>query len=109
MSKFGNIINQAKNGQTGGEPESQKTRKKESRNTGIAVKQNTSKQESQNTGKPESQNTGKPESTTEEKSVNLSIKVPETLRRHWSAEAKREGTSITSIVTEALNDRFGKP
>lgn len=84
MSKFGDIINQAKNGQ----PEVP-----ENQNASIA----------------ENQNTGKPESATEEKSVNLSIKVPETLRRHWAAEAKREGTSITAVVTEALNNKFGKP
>ena len=56
----------------------------------------------------ESQNTGKPEIIKEEM-VNLSIKVPASRRRHWVAEAKRNGTSITAVVTEALNARFGSP
>lgn len=84
MSKFGNIIKQAKDGQTG-IPENQNAGIDENRNTGIPAKQD------------------------DEKGVNLSIKVPENLRRHWSAEAKREGISITAVITEALNNRFGKP
>ncbi len=68
---------------------------------------------------PESQNTGKPENQKEsqesvlvvekEKDVNLSIKVPEPLRRHWVSEAKRQGTSLTAAITEALIEKFGKP
>ena len=41
--------------------------------------------------------------------VNLSIKVPESLRRHWVAEAKRRGMTITAVVTEALSAEFGQP
>jgi predicted HicB family RNase H-like nuclease len=68
---------------------------------------------------PESQNAGKPENQKEgqesvlvvekEKDVNLSIKVPEPLRRHWVSEAKRQGTSLTAAITEALIEKFGKP
>ena len=68
---------------------------------------------------PENQNAGKPESQKEsresvlvvekEKDVNLSIKVPEPLRRHWVSEAKRQGTSLTAAITEALIEKFGKP
>lgn len=132
MSKFGNIINQAKSGETGkpviqktsntasqqaskpakqktSKPEIQKTGNTASQNKGNMASQKTGKAVNQKTGKPESGNSGLPENTVDDRSVNLTIKVPETLRRHWSAEAKREGTSITAIVTEALNDRFGKP
>lgn len=41
--------------------------------------------------------------------VNLSIKVPESFRRHWVAEAKRRGMTITAVVTEALSEEFGQP
>lgn len=41
--------------------------------------------------------------------VNLSIKVPLSLRRHWAAEAKRRGTTLTAAISEALAARFGEP
>ena len=44
-----------------------------------------------------------------EKMVNLSIRVPKRLRMHWVAEAKRHDTSITAVITEALNAKFGTP
>ena len=43
-----------------------------------------------------------------EEMVNLSIRVPKRLRMHWVAEAKRHDTSITAVITEALNARFGR-
>jgi len=44
-----------------------------------------------------------------DETVNLSIKVAAVRRRHWVAEAKREGTTITSVIIEALSNRFGEP
>jgi hypothetical protein len=44
-----------------------------------------------------------------EPDVNLSIKVSAPRRRHWAAEAKREGTTLTAAITEALSNRFGEP
>lgn len=44
-----------------------------------------------------------------EPDVNLSIKVSATRRRHWAAEAKRKGVTLTSAITEALSARFGEP
>lgn len=41
--------------------------------------------------------------------VNLCVKVPISLRRHWSAEAKRQGVTMTSVIIEALKTRFGEP
>ncbi|MDQ3816283.1 MAG: hypothetical protein M3362_01165 [Acidobacteriota bacterium] len=41
--------------------------------------------------------------------VNLSIKVATSRRRHWVAEAKRRGTTLTAAITEALSERFGEP
>jgi predicted DsbA family dithiol-disulfide isomerase len=41
--------------------------------------------------------------------VNLSIKVAASRRRHWAAEAKRTGTTLTAAITEALSEKFGEP
>jgi sirohydrochlorin ferrochelatase len=62
------------------------------------------KQESQKTRKPESISTG-----SSEPDVNLSIKVAAARRRHWAAEAKRQGTTLTAAITEALSAKFGEP
>ena len=71
------------------------------------------------TEQPESQDSGKPENpqitgeaalvVQKEKDVNLSIKVPESLRRHWASESKRLGISMTSVITQALVEKFGTP
>jgi hypothetical protein len=62
------------------------------------------KQESKKTSKPENvqPSQGEPD-------VNLSIKVKVARRRHWAAEAKRRGTTLTAVITEALSERFGEP
>ena len=66
--------------------------------------------ENQNTNLPENQIFGSQESQIEkEPEVNLCVKVPKSLRQHWAAEAKRQGTTMTSVIIEALSDRFGKP
>lgn len=44
-----------------------------------------------------------------EPDVNLSIKVAVARRRHWAAEAKRQGITLTAAITEALSQRFGEP
>lgn len=44
-----------------------------------------------------------------EPDVNLSIKVAVARRRHWAAEAKRQGTTLTAAITDALSTRFGEP
>lgn len=62
--------------------------------------------------KPENQKPGKAGSEKKEDSdpgVNLSIKVATSRRRHWAAEAKRQGTTLTAAITEALSERFGEP
>ncbi|GCL56776.1 hypothetical protein NIES3806_41450 [Microcystis aeruginosa NIES-3806] len=64
--------------------------------------------ENQNTGFLESQNTNLPENRNEPE-VNLCVKVPKSLRQHWAAEAKRQGTTMTAVIMAALSDRFGKP
>jgi hypothetical protein len=64
-------------------------------------------QESQITGKPDNQKTGLPVEKEEE--VNLSIKVPKRLRRHWVAEAKRRDTTLTAAIISSLKEKFGEP
>lgn len=62
--------------------------------------------------KTDDKNTRKPENedlSVSEPDVNLSIKVKAARRRHWAAEAKRRGTTLTAVITEALSDRFGEP
>ncbi|ANV92134.1 hypothetical protein [Picosynechococcus sp. PCC 8807] len=67
------------------------------------------------TSKPASQisdqqnNQQSDQSTETEKMVNLCVKVPKSLRQHWAAEAKRNGITMTEVITEALNQKFGKP
>lgn len=70
-----------------------------------AATEEKSKQENQNTGLPESIKTRKPEG----EQVNLSIRVGKAQRLHWLVESKKQGTSLTEAITEALNARFGAP
>ena len=71
------------------------------------------KPKNQETKKPDNQITSQPEATEEstelEVEVNLCVKVPVSLRRHWSAEAKRTGVTMTRVIIEALKARFGEP
>ena len=69
------------------------------------------KPDNQETKKPDNQISSQPEATEEstELEVNLCVKVPVSLRRHWSAEAKRSGVTMTSVIIEALKARFGEP
>ena len=65
--------------------------------------------------KPDNQKSGKQDNqikevkTEAEKMVNLCVKVPKSLRQHWAAEAKRQGITMTEVITEALSQKFGKP
>ena len=52
--------------------------------------------------KPDNQITSNPE-------VNLCVKVSKSLRQHWAAEAKRNGVTMTSVIVEALTQKFGLP
>lgn len=61
--------------------------------------------------KQENKKARKPEANgdSSEPDVNLSIKVSAARRRHWAAEAKRQGTTLTATITEALSIKFGEP
>lgn len=104
MSKFGAIIEQAKNQNTG-KQENQNTGKQESSKTRSPENKKTVKLENQITSKPEKKAIAK----IEDREVNLSIKVSEVRRRHWVVEAKRQGTSLTAVILESLSKRFGEP
>lgn len=69
---------------------------------GAAVR--AAKQAGNSASKPDSSATSKPD-----KEVNLCVRVPESLRRHWAAEAKRAGTTMTDIIKAALTAEFGNP
>jgi hypothetical protein len=45
----------------------------------------------------------------DEKQVNLCVKVPESLRRHWAIQAKIQGVTMTAVMVEALTQKFGLP
>lgn len=98
MSKYGELIKQARY------PEHQKASQPNS--------QIPSQPDSQIPSQPVNQITA-PDLTKEmpepEIEVNLCVKVPVSLRRHWAAEAKRQGLTMTAVIVEALAAKFGKP
>jgi len=62
---------------------------------------------------PENQIEVNPDSQTipiePEQLVNLCVKVPVKLRRYWMSKAKEQGITVTSVIVEALSQKFGKP
>ena len=63
--------------------------------------QNTSITENHNYSNAELQDTGKPEM------ANLTIKVSKARRKHWGVEAKKDNTSLTQVIIEALIAKYG--
>lgn len=114
-SKYGDLIRQAR------KPENQEERKPDSQAQPMDVlespnqpdNQASAKTENQIVGQPNNQITREPDNQiTEQPSepeVNLCVKVPKSLRQHWAAEAKREGTTMTAVIVEALEAKFGMP
>jgi len=114
MAKYGDLIRKARETETQEtsepdnqlpvKPDDQIADKPDSQNSEETENQIASQMNNQLSGKPDNQITVKPE-----REVNLCVKVPESLRRHWAAEAKRQGITMTEVMTEALTQRFGKP
>ena len=122
-SKYGDLIRQARN------QENQEERKSDSQEQPTDVPQTPNQPDNQLSVKTENQLARQPENqlTIEpvnqpvikqdsqkplqppELEVNLCVKVPKSLRQHWAAEAKREGTTMTAVIVEALKERFGMP
>lgn len=91
-SKYGDLIRQAR------QPETQQS--------GKQVKQKARKQENQIDPQLSSESSSAAEPGRE---VNLCVKVPESLRRHWAAESKRQGITMTAVIVKALTTKFGDP
>lgn len=41
--------------------------------------------------------------------VNVTIKVPASLRKHWGLEAKQIDSNVTEQIIECMTKRFGLP
>ena len=88
----------------------QKARKSDSQLNDLPESQITKEHKSQLAKEPEKQKDAQPESQgAKQPEVNLCIKVPKLLRQHWSAEAKRRGTTLKAIISQALEERLGLP
>lgn len=97
MSKYSDLIKEAR-----------KTERFINRSdSGISTSSN--KKEKQNSVILENKKQNDSEQEREEKLAGISIKVPESLRRHWVVEAKRTGKSVTSVIINALTKEFGEP
>lgn len=68
---------------------------------------NTAKRKNVNTEKSKTINTAL--QLEADRDVSMTIKVPLHLRRHWVSQAKAEGTTITELVKEYLQSRYGAP
>jgi hypothetical protein len=69
------------------------------------------KPDDQITSEPDDQIAGQPEpdNQVKEKQVNLCVKVPESLRKHWAIQAKIQDITMTDVMVEALTQKFGLP
>jgi hypothetical protein len=108
MGKYGQLIQQAK-AEPAPELENQRSGKPESQTSGVLENQKARKPERQKARKAENQKGRRLEIQTDEEFVNLGVKVPLSWRRHWAAESKRQGVSMTEIIVAALIAEFGKP
>ena len=117
VGKYGAMIQKARKleSQQTSKPDLAEEEVKETGNPDISLSLSpqTRIPENQKTGKPARQKAGKPDVTPEtierEEEVNLSIKVPKRLRRHWVAEAKRRDSSLTAIIIGYLKEELGEP
>jgi len=69
------------------------------------------KPDDQITSEPDDQIAGQPEpdNQVKERQVNLCVKVPESLRKHWAIQAKIQDITMTDVMVEALTQKFGLP
>ena len=97
--KYGSLIRQAKqpkpDNQTTSEPDNQIIRQPDNQ----IIRQ----PDNQIAGQPE------PDNQVKEKQVNLCVKVPESLRKHWAIQAKIQDITMTDVMVEALTQKFGLP
>ncbi|RMH12222.1 MAG: hypothetical protein D6698_15485 [Gammaproteobacteria bacterium] len=109
MPKYGDIIKQAKSvkpdNQTDGLPDNQITRQPDNQKSKQQESLQSGQLANQITINPEGQQTRQPD----EPMKNLCVKVPESWRRHWAAQAKLTGRTMTDVIVEALKQEFGLP
>ncbi|MCC5638731.1 hypothetical protein LC593_23430 [Nostoc sp. CHAB 5844] len=54
-------------------------------------------------------NTENQKNEEQEQMVNLCVKIPISQRRYWMSKAKEQGITVTSVIIEALTQKFGEP
>ena len=109
--RYGALIKQAKQAppddQNARQPKNQVHGEPDNQMTGQEGNQIDRKPDNQMPGQPDNQIGRKP--APDEKQVNLCVKVPESLRRHWAIQAKIQGVTMTAVMVEALTQKFGLP
>ncbi len=94
MSSYGDIIKQGRREEAHSSSEAK------------AVNTESGKVVNNNVGKKVNTEKGK---TRDNEPVNITIKVPRKHRQFWSSRAKLEGLTMTEVLVEALEQRFGVP
>jgi hypothetical protein len=109
--RYGALIKQAKQAppddQNARQPKNQVHGEPDNQMPGQLDNQIDRKPDNQMPGQPDNQIGRKP--APDEKQVNLCVKVPESLRRHWAIQAKIQGVTMTAVMVEALTQKFGLP
>jgi hypothetical protein len=109
--RYGALIKQAKQAppddQNARQPKNQVHGEPDNQMPGQTDNQIDRKPDNQMPGQPDNQIDRKP--APDEKQVNLCVKVPESLRRHWAIQAKIQGVTMTAVMVEALTQKFGLP
>jgi hypothetical protein len=109
--RYGALIKQAKQAP----PDDQNARQPKNQVHGEPDNQMPGQEDNQIDRKPDNQMPGQPDTqidrkpAPDEKQVNLCVKVPESLRRHWAIQAKIQGVTMTAVMVEALTQKFGLP
>jgi hypothetical protein len=109
--RYGALIKQAKQAP----PDDQNARQPKNQVHGEPDNQMPGQEDNQIERKPDNQMPGQPDNqigrkpAPDEKQVNLCVKVPESLRRHWAIQAKIQGVTMTAVMVEALTQKFGLP
>ena len=93
MSSYSDIIKQGRQ-----EEELEKTQKVVNTKSGKTVSNDKGKKVKTEKGK-----------SRDNEPVNITIKVPRKHRQFWTSRAKLEGLTMTEVLVEALEERFGLP
>ena len=105
MGKYSDIV---KSKNESGKPENQKATNTDNNKTSKQQINKTGNTENQTTINTNSKKTSDLENHLREDMVNLSIKVPRSLRQKWVAESRLRGTTLTAIITDYLKTELGE-